>query len=453
MTRRMPIVFALVLSLAGYVCAAAPKVVITSPDNGETDVAPDVTEIRIEFDQPMNPGGRSIVGGGPSFPEISGEMKWVNGRTLTIPVKLKPDHRYQLSLNSDTFNGFRGKNGEAAEWYPIRFQTRSAGAAPAEPDVTPEQNRNALAALKRAIDADYAYRDRRKIDWAREIAKRQAAFENARSANEFARLTAHLLRLAEDAHVTVEAGDIRIGTRANSAPPNFNIQVLQQAVPRWKEHPGGIITGRFEDDGIGYILFSGCTIAQADGFDAALDELKDTNALIVDARLNGGGDELAARRVAGRFIEKPTVYSKNRIREGGDWKGPFDRIVEPRNDHEPYTKPVAVLIGPKVGSSAESFVLMMKHGAAAKLVGGVTKGSSGRPMPHQLGNGVTVYLSSWEDQLPDGTVLEGRGVRPDIVIKTTLRDLETSDPTLDAARKPFRGKESRANASARETID
>ncbi|MGB7160932.1 MAG: hypothetical protein WBD40_22915 [Tepidisphaeraceae bacterium] len=51
-------------------------------------------------------------------------------------------------------------------------------------------------------------------------------------------------------------------------------------------------------------------------------------------------------------------------------------------------------------------------------------------MPHQLGNGVTVYLSSWEDQLPDGTLLEGRGVRPDVVIKTTLRDLENSDAAL-----------------------
>lgn len=154
--------------------------------------------------------------------------------------------------------------------------------------------------------------------------------------------------------------------------------------------------------------------------------------------------------MAGRFIEKPTVYSKNRIREGGEWKGPFDRVVEPRKDAERYSKPVAVLIGPKVGSSAESFVLMMKHGAKARLIGDVTKGSSGRPMPHQLGNGVTVYLSSWEDQLPDGTLLEGRGVRPDTVIKTNLKQLTTSDPVLEAAVKYLRGASaSRAKASAK----
>jgi carboxyl-terminal processing protease len=445
MTYRFSIALAFILSLGGFTNAAPPKVVMTSPDNGEIDVAPDLKELRIEFDQAMNPRGRSIVGGGESFPEISGELKWLNDKTLIIPVTLKPEQQYQLSINNDTFGGFTSKSGQPAEWYPVQFRTRAAGAPAAEPDVTPEQNKQALAALKRAIDQDYSYRDRKKVDWEKEIAKRATKFETARSANEFARVTAHLLRLAEDAHVSVEAGDVRIGTRANSASPNFNFQALSNAVPSWKKHASGIFTGRFED-GLGYILFSECTKEQADGFDAALDELKDTKGLILDARFNSGGGEDAAQQVAGRFVEKPAVYSKNRIREGGNWKGPFDRLVEPRGER--YAKPVVVLIGPKVGSSAESFVLMMKHGANAKLIGVATKGSSGRPMAHQLGNGVTVYLSSWEDQLPDGTLLEGRGVRPDVIIKTTPQDLAQSDAVLEAGLKSLRGNHAREKADA-----
>ena len=419
--------------------AAPPRVVASSPDNGEVDVDPAVTQIRVEFDHPMDPVGRSMVAvdGNEPFPAPTAPMKWLNPRTLVIPVALAPDRDYAFSINSDTFKGFSSKTGEPAEWYPIRFKTRAAGANSAEPDVTPEQNKEALEALKEAIDQDYAYRDRRKVDWAKEIDKRRAKFEKARSANEFARLAAHLLRLAEDAHVSVRAGDVQIGTRANSAPPNVNPQSLR-APPGWTENPAGIVTGRFDEGeggGIGYVLFSDCSDAQAGAIDAALDELKDTRALVLDARFNGGGDELAARRVAGRFVAKPTVYSKNRLRGGGNWKGPFDRVVEPRKDATRYDKPVAVLIGPKVGSSAESFVLMMKHGAGARLIGDVTKGSSGRPLPHQLGNGVTVFLPSWEDQLPDGTVLEGRGVRPDTVIKATPKDLQKSDPVLDAALK------------------
>ena len=106
-----------------------------------------------------------------------------------------------------------------------------------------------------------------------------------------------------------------------------------------------------------------------------------------------------------------------------------------------------MLIGPKVGSSAESFVLMMKHGAKARLIGDVTKGSSGRPIEHQLGNGVTVYLPSWEDELPDGTALEGRGVRPDTIVKTKPADFEKADPVLEAALKYLRGKDARRGGS------
>jgi C-terminal processing protease CtpA/Prc len=246
-----------------------------------------------------------------------------------------------------------------------------------------------------------------------------------------------LLRQAQDAHVSVQAGDVQIGTRSNSTPPNFNFQLLQKAVPGWTEHPSGVVTGRF-DDGVGYILFNECSSDQANGVDTALDDLKDTSGLILDVRPNGGGDEGAAQRVAGRFVEKSTVYAKDRIREQGKWKGPLDRVVDPRHDANRYGKPVALLIGPKVVSSAESFVLMMKYGTRAKLIGDTTGGSSGRPVPHQLGNGVTVYLSSWEDQLPDGRLVENLGVEPDLPVRTTLRSLARSDDVLDAALKYLR---------------
>ena len=129
MNHRILIVLASAMALIHVAIAAPPKVVITSPDNGETDVSPDLKEIRVEFDQPMNPAG-SIVGGGENFPEIAGDMKWPNDKTIVIPVTLKPDHPYQLSINSDTFKGFRSKAGEPAEWYPISFHTAPQAPSP-----------------------------------------------------------------------------------------------------------------------------------------------------------------------------------------------------------------------------------------------------------------------------------------------------------------------------------
>ena len=39
-----------------------------------------------------------------------------------------------------------------------------------------------------------------------------------------------------------------------------------------------------------------------------------------------------------------------------------------------------------------------------------------------------------------GTMLEGRGVRPDLVAKTPPRDLETKDAVLDAGLRYLRGQ-------------
>ena len=89
MTRHVAVVLALLSFPAAFALAAAPKVVIATPDNGEIDVDPATTEIRIEFDQPMHPRGRSIVGGGPTFPKFNGDPTWqADQKTFVIPVTL-----------------------------------------------------------------------------------------------------------------------------------------------------------------------------------------------------------------------------------------------------------------------------------------------------------------------------------------------------------------------------
>ena len=109
-----------------------------------------------------------------------------------------------------------------------------------------------------------------------------------------------------------------------------------------------------------------------------------------------------------------------RDRLGVDWVGRFrGRVV--------------VLIGPGTVSSCESFALMLRRVAGCTLIGARTAGSSGNPQPVDLGNGVTVYVPSWKDLLPNGICLEGRGVTPDIVVKTDGKSFVNGDPVLEAA--------------------
>ena len=54
---------------------------------------------------------------------------------------------------------------------------------------------------------------------------------------------------------------------------------------------------------------------------------------------------VGARQIAGCFVDAPKVYSKNTIREDGQWLGPFDRLVEPNHAGPAYRGKVVVLIG------------------------------------------------------------------------------------------------------------
>jgi C-terminal processing protease CtpA/Prc len=99
---------------------------------------------------------------------------------------------------------------------------------------------------------------------------------------------------------------------------------------------------------------------------------------------------------------------------------------------------VAVLSGPAVMSSNESFLLMMKQVPGTVIVGSRSQGSSGNPKPFDLGNGVTAFLPSWMDLTTDGHELEGVGIAPDIEVNVSANDFKDSDPVLAAALEHLR---------------
>lgn len=171
----------------------------------------------------------------------------------------------------------------------------------------------------------------------------------------------------------------------------------------------------------------------------ALNEFAGAPGLIIDVRGNGGGSEPLAQEFAGCFIDKPKLYAKHiTIKSANKFGKAHERMLKPNKSQPKYMGKVAVLAGPAVMSSCEAFVLMMKQVPDCKIVGETTQGSSGNPKPHDLGNGVTVYLPSWQTMLPDGRCFEGRGIRPDILIKVRPDQITTKDPVIEAALKELR---------------
>lgn len=423
--------------------AEPPRVVSMTPEFGESAVDPALAEIRIEFDQDMHPGGRSICGGGPAFPAISGQPRWESARVLVVPVKLEPSHRYEMSVNCPAALGFRSAaGGEPAVITPLVFTTAADSSSAQMESLTPERNRAAVEALRTALLERYSHRDVRLVDWEAEIGAVEAHLVGARAPGAFARIAAGVLGEARDVHLSVMVGSARIGTFAPMQTPNCDLKTLARIVPGWTQRSGVVFTGVFED-GVAYVMIASWPgdremVAPAVEF---IEEHRGAPGMIVDVRANGGGDELAARAVAALFVDRKAVYSRNRYRDpaAADGWGPMlDRVIEPAEEGKRYGGPVAVLIGPSCMSSNESFVLMMATSPRVTLVGEHTYGSSGNPKPVDLGNGVTVLLPSWQDFRPDGVALEGVGVPPGVGVRVRADELAASDPVLEAGLRAVR---------------
>lgn len=438
------ITLVIVCLLAGMCFARPPKVIKMYPENGAIDVKPGPIKIRILFDQDMGSAGHSLCGGGENFPEFIGQPKWAGRRAFVFSANLKPDHEYTFSINCSSAQNFKSVSGEPAEVMFVTFYTAGEDGTPNDQDtLTTEKNLAAFDAMKVAITKNYSYRDLKGLDWEALLDEYKPQLLQAGSPEKFVSITKILLGKAKDKHIWFKIGDKTIPCYINPVTPNANLPLLPKLVPDFKKHNANICTGKFPD-GIGYIYINSWNSNQKTDYNQlyiALNEFSDAPGLIIDVRGNGGGAEPLAREFAGCFIDKPKLYAKN-INIDPDNPGQFapvhERYVQPNQTKPQYHGKIAVLIGPVVMSSCEAFVLMMKQVPGCILVGEPTQGSSGNPQPYDLGNGVTVFLPCWKSLLPDGTCFEGKGIRPDILVKTTPDKITTTDPIIEAALKELR---------------
>ncbi|MHC4575720.1 MAG: S41 family peptidase, partial [Planctomycetota bacterium] len=314
---------------------------------------------------------------------------------------------------------------------------------------TTAENSQAVKQLRQAMDDKYSYRDLRGVDWNEMFKRYGPLMERAKTPREFAKVAARMLGRARDMHVWVKIDGETIGVFKRKVRLNYNMDVIKEAVPDWRDRNEFISTGHFRDD-VGYIMIRSWKAETAEAVEPVFEALRDfANApgLIIDVRPNGGGSETLAREVAGCFVNGPVLYAKH-VNRSMDSPGGFgkvrERVLKPNKAGPKYRGRIAVLMGPANMSSCEVFLLMMKRVPNCTLIGARSYGSSGNPKPVELGNGVTVWLPSWKALRPDGTCFEGQGVKPDILVRTGRMRSRRRDRVLEAAlkslREPQRGR-------------
>jgi len=449
------IVFATLIYSMSYAqnLPTVPKLVSTVPDFGDCNVDTGAIDILFRFDQDMS--SDMTFGKTLNFPELNGKPKWIDARTLSLPVRLYPNKRYSLILNNRFPMRFASTFGVILNQQELLFQTKP------DKNISPNQNSNlnkkAFLEFQKFFPKEYSYASMKGIDWNVIIRKNRNELENARSNSEFAIKLVKMLRMAEDPHLSIVSDGQLIGTKyLNAVENNYNYKAVYGIL---KDIKVSGVTSNFAGiiDSIGYISIGSWTsdpntlkyktFGDTTGIEASFDEILENLSklpnLIVDVRSNSGGNEAFAKDFASRFIKESTPYEK--VKYFNEKTGLFDNVytktLEPSAKQMNYSGNIYVLSGPSVFSSNESFILMMKQVPNAKVVGMKTYGSSGNPIPHTLSNGVIINLPSWQAYTLDGRLIEGSGVEPDIEIKTIKKDFTTKDALLESIIKMIKKKE------------
>lgn len=314
-----------------------------------------------------------------------------------------------------------------------RLEVRDVGVRPLEPE-------DSFQTLVSSMDRHYSFFAAHEIDWKALTEKYARPARAAKTPAAFINAVRPMLAALEDGHVWIDAGDgVRSPTWTPQVTLNFNLQQMLSSLTDVKQVIRNVLSARTKD-GYGYLALG--TMEGSEAQYAAVEQawrgLFDAPGIVLDLRIDSGGQERWGQRLLGFLTKKKVLYGRAQRRAGPayddlEWAG--DRHLLPSHARG-YEGPVVVLIGPGCVSSGEGMAMMLKALPRATLVGLPTRGSSGNPHPVHLPNGVTVWYSRWISQFPDGSPLERRGVMPDLRVEA----VQGANPSFEEALKMLRAK-------------
>jgi len=314
-----------------------------------------------------------------------------------------------------------------------RLEVRDVGVRRLAPE-------DAFDTLVASMDRHYSFFAPHGIDWKALTAKHAEAARKAQTPAAFVRAIQPMLAALKDGHIWIDAPGVpRASPWAPRVERNFDLKQLLGYLTDVKQVIRNVLSARTKE---GYGYFALGTMEGSGAQYAAVEQawrgLFDAPGIILDLRIDNGGQELWGQRML-RFLTKTRVLYGRALRRAGsaydDFRQAGDRFLLPSKAGH-YEGPVVVLIGPGCVSSGEGMAMMLKALPQATLVGLPTRGSSGNPQPIHLPNGVTVWYSRWISQLPDRSPLERNGVPPDVRVEA----IKGANPSMDEALKILKAK-------------
>ena len=103
-----------------------PRVVSTSPANGDRSVDPDRKTISVTFSEKMTDGNWSwAYSEQDKFPVMTGQPHYTDDFTVNVlPVALEPNKEYEIWINSEKFRNFKDVAGNSSNPFRLSFKTK-----------------------------------------------------------------------------------------------------------------------------------------------------------------------------------------------------------------------------------------------------------------------------------------------------------------------------------------
>ena len=180
----------------------------------------------------------------------------------------------------------------------------------------------------------------------------------------------------------------------------------------------------------------------ADEWDKHWPEIVKANAVILDLRRNGGGDDSVGAHILATLFDKPVLEP---LQQSPEWIAtykawgqtqPLQRYPSeslPPDATRHFAGKVVMLTSPNTFSAAEDAVVLFATSHRGLIVGEPTGGSTGQPLLFNLPGGGLARVCTKHDTFPDGKEFVGVGVTPDIPAHLTREDLVHGTDSVLAA--------------------
>src|SRR5256884_299836 len=322
--------------------------------------------------------------------------------------------------------------------------------------LTAAERAAAVATVWAEARYNFAYWDRVRADWDSALTANLKLAPEPQSDLLFCRRLRRLVALLGDGQSAVIPPP---AVRSRIARPPLLLASVTRSVSlndRWPLEPAAFAVESLPGRVVIVRLNSLSDADEVRRFDRAFPDFGGVQGLVVDLRraAGGGGRTELGYQILGRLAGKPVVAARwktpehravfrawNETDSATTWYAPPADTVRPRGAAPAYGGPIAVLAGTATAGAAEDFLAAFRAAGRGVIVGEPSAGSPGDVAAFPLPKGWTVQFSVSHHAAPDGTEFAGTGIKPDLPVAPTVRDvLAGADPALDRAKAYVSGK-------------